>query len=684
MHKFVSSAKGIWGKNFFFFLTLVLLCNFFVTYCSFEKPSAPSWDVVVSVPLITEVYTMQELADEESSILVDSSGVLNFEFEEELDSYYVGDELTLENVDEAFELTLGSFTVESPGTDSSSVDLREIFSNADSLNGQMVIVSAFDFESEKKPFDYEGFSYAIVESGEIQFGVRNDLAVPLGPPLTIEIWDQIADTLITSSTTSTQIDPASSVSFPLDLAGATLPNRLAVRMTGSSDGSSGNPVQVDASSTFEMTAEVGEMQVVEALAEIPSQIVRNEDDFEIDDSFVVADARIEEGSINLAIVGELPVDTWIVYELLDFIAPNGQALVDSFFVNRLTLVNRLISLAGYSFQPADADFGEQRTQFSWTAKTIATGSDMALVRASDKFDAEVNLSGVRFSQVSGKLAGREISIDQQQIEFDVPADLDSIFFETAQMELHLNNRINFPATLDFRIEGRNESGAVSFLDVNEPVQAALAPGVVRQSIIVLDQQNSNINEFISILPSLMRVAGNVELGDPNWVGTVSEGDYIDGMVKITAPFAMRLPQQEVESDVSELEIDQDVKDDIIENIASGSFYAEISNHLPLGASVEIFFSQDSSRVYDDPILRVGPLDSDAAQVDGNGLVQSARTSDISIDLNEDEMRTFLRSPLYAGVRVRTDGTQQQFIRVRSSDFIQIRSYSRIKVKVNQD
>ncbi|MCG8606597.1 hypothetical protein MJD09_16640, partial [bacterium] len=197
MHRTETSTKWIWGKHFFFFVTLAFSCNLFVTYCSFEKPSAPSWDVEVSVPLISEVYTMQELAEDESSILVDSSGVLNFEFEEDLDSYYVGDELTLENIDEAFQLTLGAFTVASPGSESSSVDLREIFPAADALDGQTVIVPPFDFESEKKAFDYEGFSYAVIESGEIFFEVRNDLAIPLGSPLTLEFWDQIADTLIT-------------------------------------------------------------------------------------------------------------------------------------------------------------------------------------------------------------------------------------------------------------------------------------------------------------------------------------------------------------------------------------------------------------------------------------------------------------------------------------------------------
>ena len=426
------------------------------------------------------------------------------------------------------------------------------------------------------------------------------------------------------------------------------------------------------------------MAVIEALAEIPAQVVTNEDLITIDDSFVIVDARIEQGVINLTINGDLPLDTWITYELPDFISSGQTSLIDSFFVAQNSSPGISIDLAGYSLQPSAADFGEQKVQFRWTARTVDTGTDMVLVRSADEFSAQMNLSGLQFSQVTGKMAGTDIEVTMQEIAFDIPADLDSIFFETARMELVLDNRINFQATLGLTIEGRNESGGVSFLTVNAPLQAAGQPGTPTMSTIILDQENSNMNEFISILPSLLRVGGKVTLGGDNKIGTVTKGDYVNGMVKISAPLALRLPEQEIDLDGNEIEIDEDVQNDIIENIASGSFYAELSNHLPLGASVEFFFSQNSGDIYNNPILRVGPIDADAAPVDAGGLVQRTQASEVTLELNEQEMRTFLKSPLYAGIRIRTDGSSNQFVRIMGSDFIQIKAYSKIKVKVNQD
>ena len=667
------------------FAGLAILVTLIGSNCSFEKPSAPSWDVEVVIPLISKVYTVAELADDESSLSVDSTGMLNLQVDADLDEYYVGDQLDFDDIEQAFSLTLGTFSVDSPGSEFTSISLREIYSQADALDGQTVVVPGFSFESPKRTLDpYEGYSYAIIESGQIELAVSNNLAVPLGSPLTLEIWHSVLDTLVFSTTTSTQIRPGTTETIILDLAGKKLPNQLAIRMTGDSPGSDGSIVTVNASSDFEVTADIGEMQVREAYAEIPAQTISKQDEVYLDDSIVIVEAQIESGTLELEVSGNFAVDSWIVYELPDLVAATGSALVDSFFIFNNNVPPVSIDLSGYSFRPEIAGFGNQTTRFEWTAKTVDTGSNLVLVSSSDQFDANISLSGVTFSQVSGKLASEEIDITQDEIQFDLPADMDSIFFETARLELSINNGINFPANLDFVIEGRNESGAVSSMTVQESIQPALQPGVPVTTVILLDQQNSNIKEFISILPSLVRVAGKVRLGDENWIGTVSKNDFVNGTVRITAPVAFRLASQEVETDVNEVVIGDDVKDDVIENIGSGSFFAEISNHLPLGVSVEVMFGQDPSTVYQSSILRVGPIDADPASVDASGFVSQARTSEISINLSEEEMRTFLRSPLYAGVRVLVDGTNNEFVRVRGSDFIQIKAYSKINVKVNQD
>ncbi|MCH8019144.1 hypothetical protein IH785_04725 [candidate division KSB1 bacterium] len=683
--KILSSSVTDLSNRLVFYISFTLVFLLTSLNCSFDKPNAPSWDTNVSIPLISKSYTMAELAEKESSISLDSTDNLYFEIDADLDNYYIGDELYLESLQDNFSLTLGSFSIDSPSSVSTSVILSEIFSQADALHGLTVIVPAFSFQTDKKSLDpYDSFSYVVIETGNISLQVQNNLAIPLGSPLTLEIWHTAQDTLISSTTSSSQIPAGSSANFVINLAGKKIPNQLSVRMIGDSPGSSGAPVLVDKNSSFGMTAGITNLSVEEALAEVPAQVISGEEQLSITDSVVVIDAKIESGSVDFTVSGNFALDAWVRYELPDFVSPTGSALVDSVFISASTPSSVSINLNNYSFQPEVAGFGQQTVRFSWTARMIDSGSNMVLVKSSDIINVNFNVDEIHFYQLTGKFGQKEFDIEQDEIEFDIPVDLDSLFFETARLELLINNGINFPANIDLVIEGQNESGTKAQIYINQAIQAASAPGVPTPSVIVLDSQNSNIKDFISIVPNLLRVSGKVVLGDENIVGTVSKNDFVNGSVKITAPFALRLSSQSIETETIELKIDEEVKDKIIDNLSAGALFMEITNHLPVGASLEIIFSQDEMNLYQNPVLQITAIRADAAFVDASGLVQSSRTAESTIGMSEEQMRIFLLSPLYAGIRISLDGTNGQFVTLRGSDYIQVKSYSRINVTVNRD
>ncbi|MFQ5823306.1 MAG: hypothetical protein ACE5JB_04555, partial [bacterium] len=630
-------------------------------------------------------YTMTEIAEDESILSVDSTGLLTLEIESNLDTFYVGDQLNLDPLQENFNSDIGSFSVSSPGTESTSIELREIFDEAESLNGTMVVVPPFSFSTESKPLDsYDNFDYVIIETGNITLQVVNNLLIPLGSPLTLEIWDTNTNALILTTTDSVKILPGDSAYFSINLSGKSIPNALSIKLTGASPGSEGNPVLIDATSSFAVEAEISDLLVTEASAQVPTQMVSRQEELAITDSLVITEAVIAEGAIQLSLEGNIPLDAWIIYELPDFISSTDSMLIDSVFIQKGFSQEFQINLRNYVLRPQLANFGQQKVRFQWTVKTVDTGTEMVLVKSSDFMTAYIHISEIIFSQISGKVGEKKIEIDQNEIEFDIPADLDSIFFETARMELFVHNGINFPAKTDFMIEGQNESGAVEELNVQGNIQPALQPGIPVTSVIVLDQQNSNIRQFISILPSLIRVFGQVKLGNPSWIGTVSNNDYVNGTIKLRAPLALKLPPQTIESDANKLDISEDTRKDIEDNLSSGSFSAEIKNHLPLGAAVEFIFSQDDSTTFQNPILQIGPIEVDAAFIDSSGFVKKALVSEINLALTEDEMRTFLKSPLYAGLRIMVDGTNDELIRVRGSDYLEIKSYGKIKLKINQD
>lgn len=668
------------------FVTLLLICLVIAAVgCSFKKPSAPSWDVEVSVPLISKRFTMAKIAEDEDAVVLNSDSTLAFEQTSELDNYEVGEQLDVEDMSDFFSLELGSIDIDSPGSNSTQVELREIFSNAEALDGQSSVISSFNFTTEKKQLDsYDEFRYAIIESGTLTITVQNDLVVPLGNPITLEIWDTEQDSLILTSVNDDQIAAGQTQSFGADLAGVKLPSNLSILMSAFSPGSNGSSVPIDASSRFVMTGTISALTVSEAMAKVPEQQVSSEDHVTIQDSMVVMEAVVETGTINLELTGDMPLDAWMVYELPDFYRQGGQALVDSFFIRQRENVAVTINLQGFSLRPQDADFSQQQVQFNWRIRTIDTEDNYALVKSTDVMNASFELGNLQFSSVTGKIGQQDIDVTQDDIEFDIPADLDSIFFETAELELSIDNAIQFPARLQFAIHGQNENGDSSNLSVDEVIQPADEPGVAKRTVIALNQNNSNIKDFISILPNLIQIQGQVALGDPSHVGTISNKDFVSGSVRIRAPLSLRLPPQAIETDPNELDMNDDTRENIVDNASNSSFFAELDNALPLGATVEVFFGLDTLTMFNEPDLKIGPLRAEPPQISNDGYVTKSSVSELSFALTEQQMLTFAKKGLYSAVRVSIDGTDGKFIKVRAEDYLQLKAYTQVLFKVNDD
>ncbi len=75
------------------------------------------------------------------------------------------------------------------------------------------------------------------------------------------------------------------------------------------------------------------------------------------------------------------------------------------------------------------------------------------------------------------------------------------------------------------------------------------------------------------------------------------------------------------------------------------------------------------------------MDVSGATVGQDGFVQAPEQSEITLNLSEQEMQTFLKSPLFVGLKIHLDGTQGQKVKVRASDYIQVKSYGKIKMKI---
>ena len=171
----------------------------------------------------------------------------------------------------------------------------------------------------------------------------------------------------------------------------------------------------------------------------------------------------------------------------------------------------------------------------------------------------------------------------------------------------------------------------------------------------------------------------MSIGDGVTSGTNSEDDQLTGKAILKAFLIFTLPAYDTNSgDPQVIDLDEDTRDIIQENIKNLKLTGEIENHLPVGLSLEVLFSKDRA---DTLIYEAGytpdftlTLGMDPAPNDGQDPAHVISSSLKIIDEEMDEQditNLFADTLLYYGLRFDFDGTGGQMDEIRASDYIRI-------------
>ena len=665
-------AGGIGGS-----LLAVLL---FLTSCSIKSPEAPQWDVHVAIPLIDTTLTVGELLDSTKNVSIDSAGLLGFTLDQTLDPFRVGENLSVKNISENFDVSLGDIRIDSPGKQSTTVQFAAIYPASVLLSGQNVELPAFTFgldTTEIPPFaDFESI---LIKEGRVDVSLYNRLPVPIDAGLQVQLLDFKTDTVVVSATTTQAIPPGSFYSLTFQLQNKRLPGHLAFRLTGSSAGSEGKKVYVDAGTQgVDLDISVSDIVAVEARAKIPDQEFSDVDYATLSDSILVTEADVESGSITFTMQNRLPLDLDLDIKLLSFFSASGDTFQAHLSLRRGEVIQQTYNLGGYRFKPTRTAEGA-RVLFRWKARAFGSGDQMITIHSNDGVALAVDIPQLVFSKLSGILNQVHFNLDPMTTKLDLPEGLDGLAFENARLELILSNGVGFLIQPTLKIVGKNShTGQEAEIDRSVTIQpAGTMPSINR---IVLD--GPEVTRFLNVLPDEITVSGSIVLGDGQTESTVYGTDEINAKVKISIPVSLKFPDQSLTTDVANVEIDSEAQAQIQNNLQSGRLHAEIGNHLPLGATVTLYFSGLDTNVYESPQLTIGPISVEPGQRQDNGQVVQETESTVDVQLDHEQLQIFAYPTVYLGTKISVPGSGDKFIRVYGSDYLSAKAYVQIGYHVN--
>jgi hypothetical protein len=397
------------------------------------------------------------------------------------------------------------------------------------------------------------------------------------------------------------------------------------------------------------------------------------------DLILLETATIKTGSLTLTLTNNTgsPVDILLI--LNDMTNASG----DTFSIGETVPVgpNQSFgpySMANYVFAPPVRG-GQNYINFTGSVTGAVTGA----------LGVTLDFSDFSLSSVTGILNGIDISIDPFETEIEMPEEIDELRVGDANVFLTFGEDIPFPMDVDILIEAVEIAGGTTTETIL--IQQTLIPGAgdTIQVPNVADFFNSIISQ-----PSRIVIAGDVSIGDGVTSGTISEDDTLTGKAILQAPLIFTLPAYDSDSgDPQRLDLDEDTREMIQENIKNLMLTGEIENHLPTGLTLEVLFSKDraDTTIYDPLYTPDFTISLDMAPAPNDGQnpahVLAPVISPIDVEIDEQDIENlFADSLLYYGLRFDFAGTGGDMVEIRASDYIRIQMNfsARVDAKIPED
>jgi hypothetical protein len=502
------------------------------------------------------------------------------------------------------------------------------------------------------------FSTAEVAQGRVDVIIVNDLDLSLDN-IVIDLLDTGTDALIATGTWAGTLPTGDSAVIPLVLDGKTVPNRLTI------EGHYHTPLDTvrNFSTRFVETRVVfgDTLTATSALARVPAISRTDSSLVSLAETDRIDSAALETGTLNVEVRNNTSLGATVSITAPDFVAM-GQPLTSQQFVAAHGSVQFDLDLSSYSLIPRSSVLPQQAAIVAH-ADIPGTGTQQVQIDQADSFLVSADISGVTFTSVTGVFQAVTAAFDGISADIDIPTGLEEVELVNAIATLEIENSLDLPGVVDIQLQGDNGKSSVFSGDI---APAGLAASVT--STIV----NDSVAAFLSPLPSSIAATGSVTFGSDGYVGTISRGDFLHAKIQLYSPLEMIINPATVETDIEREEIDQGDIDIVTEHFISGRFIYKLTNHLPLGARVNVFLGPDSATLFASPQVRFDSLFVVAAPVDGTGLVaDTVQTPYREIYLDSIDIRVIENPVLFIGHQVLLDGSDGQVVRFTASDYITV-------------
>lgn len=672
---------------FLFWLISLVLLAFLLSGCMEDKFDLEklSDDMELSpkfsAPLARGSITLEDLvADGGENIVRDSSEThpyIKMVYREDSIFTFDGNDLFEVNESGNESYTLGNIEIGSFGPITSSITLEDIVNNATTHEEEAGLIESADGQSipfpelpESDSMAIEGtyevdtienFRYAVVDTGQIELTLTNNL--PVETTIELDLRTKILDNTGTTEEEDTllehfefrELQKNESHTEIFNLSGKKLGSVLYAKKVALSTPGSTDPVDINLDDDITIEAESGDLVISGGEVSIPEQSLQGKEtnvsvgysgDRRLDT------LRLAGGGVDLTIDNNTNIPAYMKLSLPKSRYSNGDTVT----------LEQAITAQSTSY--GELDMIDSETILTHTDSlpleyTLSLGGteDFVEFHASDSVEFSYNfyLDSDHIDYVSGYFGKDTLDFDSNVFNTGIPL-FDNITggftLTNPTLKLFYTNTIGIPFAANLQLVGESADGNRqdlnekvnndSLLYFDSPSHPSYPPPPTYnglQDTIRIDSSNSSIDEFISLPPKQIRFSGagyiNRNTTDPS-----STQNFITSENRVNVGMEMDLPLELKTTGLTyrdSVSFDMDVDFD-----EAVTLYGLFKNQFPFSIDIKVT-CRDSIANRD--LLTLEPLNEDgetvsfleAPEVDENGRVKSSKENLIYFKVSGDDI-----------------------------------------------
>ncbi len=673
--------------------------------CSLDEPQMPSWNTTLNFPITDKTYKLSELIEENKELINYDDGLVGFRFEGDLEKIKVDKNLTLDDIEESFELATADVEIPRMTVGKLVFAPTMLIPDAADYYSQPRVVSRIDIPNMGGSVTSEGGAVsASILSGILALEFDNHLPVPV-EVREIFLHDGDEDGHIKLSYTRPfTVARNSQERLDIDVSNTTLGTADYWSVSGVCLGSNGQQVTVNAEDSFDIQVDLRDLHVESLDAPSSYFVVDQTDSVMIGEAVCIRRATFSEGDITFDVNNRLGFDLDISITSPQFTnIITGLPLATTLTAKKRAITTARLPIADFKIEYQGTLKKPQCVELFVHAQGAENNRQISLYNH-DSVGFTFAMRGVVIDKFTGLLDEFMVGIRPQVHHVSLPGsvqDINGLYLDDPQLSIDFYNTLEMPIHLDGDMLGKASDGKEQLLKIDTDIAPGELNTEVKTSVEFPESQQKEVKLFASLMPQTIVFSGSTYVGQGLREGSISSESYIRAHYTVETPACFSWNTSEFTPDTTWFQINpkgytgskehaeaEILKAADMDLLQEFKVKGTVVNHLPISGSLEFLFVR-SLPDGTEQIYSLNPIEIAPAETNEAGLVLRSwqGTLDVKLGLTGlDFLQNHDEEPKLVMLitKMILDSSNGEKIKVYEKDYLSIQAAAELIVGINKE